>query len=79
MRIQLGSIFLAAAMLLASGLNAIAAQPLPEGTKSDLIVVEKAKRVLTAYSNGKVLRTYQVALGRSPVGAKEREGDNRTS
>jgi len=78
MRIQLGSIFLTVAMLMASGLNALAAQPLQEGTKSDLIVVEKAKRVLTAFSNGKVLRTYRVALGRSPVGAKECEGDNRT-
>jgi len=72
------SILLSMAMFMASGLNVLASSPIPEGTKADLLVVEKAKRVLTAYSKGRILRIYQVALGRSPVGAKEREGDNRT-
>lgn len=48
------------------------------GGKADLILVEKANRKLSVYSSGKVIRTYRVALGRSPIGAKEREGDNRT-
>jgi len=48
------------------------------GGKADLILVEKASRKLSVFSSGKVIRTYRVALGRSPIGAKEREGDNRT-
>jgi murein L,D-transpeptidase YafK len=79
MRIHLDSVIFTVAMFLASGLNAGSSfSPLPEGTKADLIVVEKAKRVLTAYSKGIVLRSYQVALSTSSVGPKEREGDNRT-
>jgi len=78
MRITSGSTFFAVALLLVSALNTVASTPLPQGTRADLIVIEKAKRILTAFSSGKVLRTYQVALGRSPAGAKEREGDNRT-
>jgi len=52
--------------------------PLPSGTRADLIVVEKGKRLLTLYKNGAALRAYRVALGREPVGAKDREGDDRT-
>jgi murein L,D-transpeptidase YafK len=78
MRKHQGSVLLTAALLMASGVIALASPPLPQGTRADLIVVEKANRVLTAFSNGRVLRTYKIALGPSPVGAKEREGDNRT-
>ncbi|WP_005033586.1 L,D-transpeptidase family protein [Holophaga foetida] len=50
----------------------------PHGTRADLIVVEKAKRLMTAYAKGKPIRSYRVALGASPIGPKEREGDKRT-
>ncbi len=46
--------------------------------KADCILVEKAKRTLTLFREGKVLKTYPVALGPNPVGPKEREGDNKT-
>ncbi len=78
MRNHQGSNLLTVALFLASGLIALASSPLPPGTRADLIVVEKANRVLTAFANGKILRNYKIALGRAPVGAKEREGDNRT-
>ena len=79
MRNRLRLLLLSISVLLTAGLNARPLQPpLPIGSRTDLIVVEKAKRLLTAYSGGKVLRIYRVALGTSPVGAKEREGDNRT-
>src|SRR5690349_14485863 len=52
--------------------------PLPGGTKIDRIVVEKSARKLSVFANGKELKTYRVALGRNPVGAKEQEGDNKT-
>lgn len=51
---------------------------LPRGTTIDRIVVEKAARKLSILRDGKVLKTYRVALGRNPVGAKEQEGDMKT-
>jgi murein L,D-transpeptidase YafK len=47
-------------------------------TKADQVIVMKSQRTLTLLSRGKVLRTYRVALGGSPVGAKERQGDHKT-
>lgn len=55
-----------------------AGAPLARGAVADRVVVEKSARRLTLMRNGSALKTYQVALGRSPVGNKEREGDNRT-
>jgi murein L,D-transpeptidase YafK len=47
-------------------------------TKADQVIVDKSTRTLTLLSHGKVLRTYKVALGGVPLGAKEREGDHKT-
>ena len=46
--------------------------------KSPRILIEKAARRLTLYSEGKALATYRVGLGASPELDKEREGDHRT-
>ena len=51
---------------------------IPPTARADRVVIEKAARRLTLYSNGTVLRRFAVALGRSPEGPKLREGDNRT-
>ena len=51
---------------------------LPAGTTIDRILVEKSDRKLSILRGGKVLKTYHVALGRTPIGAKEQEGDNKT-
>jgi murein L,D-transpeptidase YafK len=45
--------------------------------KVDRIVVEKSARTMTLMRDGKVLKTYKVALSREPVGAKERTGDHK--
>ena len=45
---------------------------------ADSLVVEKSLRRLTLWQAGLPIRTYDVALGATPVGAKEREGDNKT-
>ena len=45
---------------------------------ADKVLIEKKARRLTLFSKGQALRVYRVALGRNPVGPKEREGDNRT-
>lgn len=52
--------------------------PIAPGVRADRIVVLKAKRQLMLYANGKVLKTYDVSLGRHPMGPKQREGDKRT-
>lgn len=46
--------------------------------KADKVLIEKSARTLTLSSNGEVIKSYKVALGRNPVGAKEKEGDNKT-
>jgi murein L,D-transpeptidase YafK len=53
-------------------------QPIPNNVQADRIIVEKDKRKLSLMKNGSVLKSYQVALGRQPVGQKMKEGDNRT-
>jgi len=45
---------------------------------ADKVLVEKAKRRLHLLQNGIPFRTFDVALGLTPEGDKEFEGDNRT-
>src|SRR5207245_11317238 len=52
--------------------------PLPAGTTIDRILVQKSARQLSIFADGKELKSYRVALGRNPVGAKEQEGDMKT-
>ena len=52
--------------------------PLAKGAVADCVLVEKAERRLTLFHGEGVLKTYRVALGREPVGPKQREGDGRT-
>lgn len=65
---------LSAAVVIGRG----APTPLARGTVADRIVVEKQVRRLTVLKNGTALKSYVVALGRNPVGAKQFEGDGRT-
>ena len=44
---------------------------------ADRIVVEKQTHTLTLFRQGKVLKTYRVALGRGGAGPKFQAGDNR--
>jgi murein L,D-transpeptidase YafK len=52
--------------------------PLPTGITIDRILIEKSARKLSVFANNKKLKTYRVALGRNPVGPKQREGDYKT-
>jgi len=52
--------------------------PLPSDAVADRVLVEKSARRLTLLRGGNALKTYRVALGRAPSGAKEYEGDQRT-
>ena len=46
--------------------------------RADQVIVLKNRRTLTLLFQGKILRTYQVSLGATPVGAKEQQGDHKT-
>ena len=45
---------------------------------SDMVVVYKRERSLHLLRGGERIRSYRIALGRSPSGHKVREGDSRT-
>jgi len=45
---------------------------------ADHVVVLKKERTLRLLSQGKVIRTYEVALGGDPVGPKAQQGDHKT-
>jgi murein L,D-transpeptidase YafK len=55
-----------------------AAAQSPQQKTADRIVVVKSTRTMTLESNGRALKTYKVALGSQPVGAKDRQGDHKT-
>jgi murein L,D-transpeptidase YafK len=45
---------------------------------ADKILIVKSTHTLSLMSNGRVFRSYKVALGRSPVGPKTRKSDHKT-
>jgi murein L,D-transpeptidase YafK len=67
------------ALLAVLSIPAIAAgeQPLPAAT-ADKVLVLKGERKLYLLEGGQVLKAYTISLGGHPVGAKRREGDERT-
>ena len=50
----------------------------PVVDQADHILIEKSKRLMTLMHGAKVLKTYKVALGTVPTGAKEKHGDHKT-
>jgi murein L,D-transpeptidase YafK len=58
--------------------NRIPEERLPANTRIDKLIVHKAQRKLLAYSNGLLVKTYDISLGGQPIGDKECEGDNKT-
>lgn len=73
--------FLLAACLIAGTLVSppVRAQSPPaKDKKVDRIIVIKSTRTMTLLRDGKVIKTYKVALGTVPVGAKQQEGDHKT-
>jgi murein L,D-transpeptidase YafK len=51
---------------------------LPKDSKIDAIVVYKSKHQLLAFNKGKLIKSYTIALGRNPKGAKQYKGDQKT-
>jgi murein L,D-transpeptidase YafK len=52
--------------------------PPPLTGEIDRIVIEKAARRMQLFQDGKPVRTYRIALGFTPDGDKERQGDGKT-
>lgn len=46
--------------------------------RADLVVVQKSQRQLQLIAEGRIVRTFPIALGKNPVGHKQYEGDGRT-
>lgn len=79
--VVLGLLMLAASAVVAADyLQLFRTEPplAPEAERADLVRVEKGARRLTLLRDGRVLASYPVALGFTPVGHKQREGDGRT-
>lgn len=69
----------AGAAMLVSGLAACATQQSTMTTQyADRVVVDKSQRSMRLMQNGRVLKSYRVALGGDPVGHKLQQGDSRT-
>lgn len=52
--------------------------PLPPDITIDKLIVTKSQRTMEAYSNGQLIKTYKISLGRNPLGDKEYQGDKKT-
>jgi murein L,D-transpeptidase YafK len=76
--LAVGLIF--ASMIFASLIfPSMAAQSAPPAFwHADHVVVFKKERTLELLSQGKVIKTFKVALGGDPVGPKTRQGDHKT-
>jgi murein L,D-transpeptidase YafK len=75
------SVALAGALIATTAISLFKARQKPAvitSTTADRILVEKSARRVTLFSCGRKLKEYRVALGFSPVGPKQREGDGRT-
>jgi murein L,D-transpeptidase YafK len=71
-------VHLAPVLVLGCVISASQAQQPSLPSRADSILILKKEHLLELLSNGKVIRTYKVALGQGGLPPKEREGDART-
>lgn len=71
------SVFLISLLASAVGLGCSAARSNADGGKADRIIILKSKHSMVLMANGKPLKSYRVALGKSD-GDKKRQGDHKT-
>ena len=64
--------------ILLSAAEAKPGRPAVAMAQADRILSIKSTRTMTLLRQGRILKTYKVALGAEPLGAKTRRGDNRT-
>lgn len=51
---------------------------LSASVKIDKLIVVKSERLMYAYSNQELVKTYKISLGKEPSGDKKSQGDKRT-
>lgn len=67
------------AVFIGSGLLAVwLVQKSREPLRADRILVEKEKRRMTLFYQGRAVRSYAISLGKNPRGHKSEEGDQKT-
>ena len=77
--IRISLISLISTSAIAYGENTLTSnEPIPASTVIDKVFVDKSDRVLQLMARGNVIRSYRIALGDSPVGHKQQQGDQRT-
>ena len=76
LKLTLGIMLLTIALVI--GYYFITESKIPAGSKIDKILVEKSKREMHVFFNGKKLNTYSISLGFRPNGKKQFEGDGKT-
>lgn len=54
------------------------AQIIPDNVVINKVFVDKSERILQLLSDDKVINSYRIALGDSPAGHKQQQGDERT-
>ena len=62
----------------ASSIPCAASHALPKDARADKVLVLKNERTLELLDHGRVLKKYKVALGGTPVGKKQKQGDHKT-
>ena len=71
------TVLLASLLCSTVGIGCSSARSNSEGDKADRIIIVKSKHSMVLMANGKPIKSYRVALGKSD-GAKERQGDHKT-
>jgi murein L,D-transpeptidase YafK len=77
MRTHFGVTLMATVSALAVSLSAVS-QETAKPIQTDKILIEKADRRMTLLWRGTPVRMYSIALGGSPVGKKQCQGDQKT-
>jgi murein L,D-transpeptidase YafK len=55
-----------------------AGEAVPEGVRADKVLIEKKAKRMSLISDGQVIKTYRIALGKCPEGPKLMQGDHKT-
>jgi murein L,D-transpeptidase YafK len=64
--------------VLVSAMIGVAVAQNTSALHADRVVVLKKERTLQLLNEGRVVKSYKVALGRDPLGPKARQGDHKT-
>lgn len=74
----IASLFFLFLVVLLASIPCGASDALPKDAHADKVLVLKSERALELLDHGTVLKKYRVALGGTPVGKKQKQGDHKT-